>query len=118
MGKNEIPIIDVFEKENFKELKRLNLKKNKISKIRVVEKVNFNKLEKLDLRNNDIWDLKILKNVNFKQLKELLFKANFLIDNLNVLEGFQFNQLKILEINNCRADISILARVNFNELEE
>ena len=46
--------LNILEKANFKELKKLNLATNKIKDIKILEKVNFKKLNIIDLSHNEI----------------------------------------------------------------
>ena len=54
LGCNNIKDINVLEKTDFKELKRLYLYINYISDINVFDKIKFGKLEELSLCENNI----------------------------------------------------------------
>ena len=56
LAANNIDDIDILEKVNFKELKKIkiDLYSNQISNINILEKVKFEKLEELNLLKNKI----------------------------------------------------------------
>ena len=54
LASNNIDDIDILEKVNFKELKKIDLYGNHISNINILEKVKFEKLEELNLLKNKI----------------------------------------------------------------
>ena len=81
LGSNKISNINVLEKVNFKELKKLYLSYNKnIPDIKVLTKINFEKLEVLMLDSNNISNIDFLENFNFKELKELYLYTNNISD--------------------------------------
>ena len=76
-------VINFLEKENLKQLEKLNLSHNKIFNIDILAKVNFKELKELDLSYNEISIINILEKVNFKELKEL-YLGNNNISDINV----------------------------------
>ena len=54
----------------------LDLKENIISDINILEKVNFRELKKLDLSSNNISDIQVLKNIHFEKLEILFIHGN------------------------------------------
>ena len=102
---NNISDIKVLEKVKFNKLEILNLSGNKISNnINILEKVNFKELKKLYLSNQYISDLKILEKVKFEKLEELNLSENKISD-INILEKVNFKELKILYLSNNKYQI-------------
>ena len=106
LGNNLISNIDVFEKDDFKNLLRLVLSMNKISDISVLERAKFTALKSLNLSNNKISDIRVFGRANLKKLNELYLHGN-LISNITPLQNFKFEYLGILDLSkNKIADIS------------
>ena len=93
-------------------LESLNLSFNQISNITIFEKLNFKKLKKLFLCNNDIFAIDVLENVNFENLEEIDLGYNKISD-INILENANFPKLKILYLyGNNISEIKVLYKIN------
>ena len=88
-------ILEDICKNNFKELKKLDLSENIISDIKELKKAKFEKLESLNFMDNAIYNIDILEKVNFKKLKYLDLSGNE-ISNIKILEKVNFPNLEIL----------------------
>ena len=105
-------------KNDFKELKELNLENNDLYNIKMLQNIKFNNLEKLNLSMNHILDINVFENDDFRKLKELNLENNKISD-INILEKVKFDKLEILNLSwNLIYDINILEKVNFKELKE
>ena len=81
-------ILEDICKNNFKEIKSLDLSENIISDIKELKIAKFNQLESLNFMENKIYNINILEKVNFQKLKYLDLSDNEISD-IKILKKFK-----------------------------